>query len=125
MFSSLYRINLKHIFSGELAHTIKLSCPKIIFASSATKLINITDQCPFLKTIVEFDSQANSTNENVMIYNNFLESSTPTLDFECESVDIQDNVCLILYSSGTTGLPKAVQLTQANVICGIEQKYTF
>lgn len=43
-------------------------------------------------------------------------------NFRSEPQNISDNVALILCSSGTTGLPKGVQLTQKNVMIGIEQQ---
>lgn len=42
-------------------------------------------------------------------------------DFECTPITIGENVALILFSSGTTGLAKAVQLTQHNVLVAINQ----
>lgn len=36
--------------------------------------------------------------------------------FRCEPQQMKDNVSLILCSSGTTGLPKGVQLTQFNLL---------
>lgn len=45
--------------------------------------------------------------------------------FRCQSVNPTENICLIMYSSGTTGLPKAVQLTQANTMCILQQRSEF
>lgn len=36
--------------------------------------------------------------------------------FVCSPLDMDNNVCLNLCSSGTTGLPKGVELTQMNIL---------
>lgn len=36
-----------------------------------------------------------------------------------QATDIKDHVALILCSSGTTGLPKGVQLTQFNILTAV------
>lgn len=41
--------------------------------------------------------------------------------FECEPQNMKDRVAMILCSSGTTGLPKGVQITQFNVIVACAQ----
>lgn len=42
-------------------------------------------------------------------------------EFACEAQPTDENVALLMCSSGTTGLPKGVQLTQKNVMIGVEQ----
>jgi long-subunit acyl-CoA synthetase (AMP-forming) len=36
--------------------------------------------------------------------------------FYCQPMDVHEQIALILCSSGTTGLPKGVQLTQYNLL---------
>lgn len=42
-------------------------------------------------------------------------------EFSCKPIDMQNNVALVLCSSGTTGLPKGVELTQRNILVAISQ----
>lgn len=42
-------------------------------------------------------------------------------NFVCKAVDVHQNVALVLCSSGTTGLPKGVELTQHNILIAIGQ----
>lgn len=46
----------------------------------------------------------------------FQECSQYEGDFRCKAQPMKDNVSLILCSSGTTGLPKGVQITQFNLL---------
>lgn len=46
----------------------------------------------------------------------FNDDSQYESSFRCEPQPMKDNVSLILCSSGTTGLPKGVQLTQFNLL---------
>lgn len=49
-------------------------------------------------------------------------------NFEISQQNLPDKVAVLLFSSGTTGLPKAVQLTEQNILTAIahvEYEYEF
>lgn len=107
-----------------MTHTTDLSHPKIIFASPTVidTLVAVAKKTKFIKHVVVFSSKSNDT--NVTPYNVFLRQSIPMTpsQFRCQSVNPSENICLIMYSSGTTGLPKGVELTQANTMCILQQR---
>lgn len=77
------------------------------------RLEPILNNNSFIKRIISFG------NEFDQFVKPFKVDSTN--EFECAAQPIDDNIAVILCSSGTTGLPKGVQLTQRNVMIGIEQ----
>lgn len=52
----------------------------------------------------------------------FNEAVPHSSDFRCSPQPMKENVSLILCSSGTTGLPKGVQITQYNAIFALQAK---
>lgn len=98
-----------------------LSKPKMIFVSPAffDKISAVAQRNPFVKQLILYDSldevkkYANVSSFNAMMQ---FESASNILNFECQSQNMKENVAVILCSSGTTGLPKGVQLTQFNFI---------
>lgn len=84
---------------------------------------NVAAKTKFLKTIVVFSSH--SYHNNVIAYDDFLHSSIGSVPahFHCPPVNINENIGLIMYSSGTTGLPKGVKLSQANIMFVLEQRF--
>ncbi|CAO1369184.1 unnamed protein product [Diamesa tonsa] len=105
----------------EIRHALELSKPKIIFVSSfASKQTIITaKRTKYVKKIILIDSQK-SEHQFTISLKDFINFSIKDYfnveDHVCNSVDIYDKVALIVYSSGTTGLPKGVQITQANMM---------
>lgn len=107
----------KHLsFVGELSHACSLSSPKIIFASHGTldKVQRVKDQSNFIKKLFVFGDEFGKSygSFNVFIRNALVPSEEY---YNCPPQNKMENVAIIFCSSGTTGVPKAVQLTQNNL----------
>uniref|UniRef100_A0A1A9X195 Luciferin 4-monooxygenase n=1 Tax=Glossina brevipalpis TaxID=37001 RepID=A0A1A9X195_9MUSC len=110
----------------EVHHAINLSKPKVIFASGTTieRVANVAKNNAFVKNVISFSSEKSTS--DILSFKELLESrSIPSNTMlEYEEVDKNDDVILIVCSSGTTGLPKGVQLTQANVLSVLDSQLT-
>ncbi|XP_058465841.1 luciferin 4-monooxygenase-like [Malaya genurostris] len=108
---------------AELDHAIYLSKPKVVFVSGnvlakiagtlkklklSAKMIVFGDESRFIRKFPEAISFAR-----------FLEETIPSSNFKPEPVDVKSKVAVIVLSSGTTGLPKGVELTHLNVMTTI------
>lgn len=100
----------------EMIHTFNLSKPKIIFTSpfASEKVVNVAKSLSFVKKIVLIDTE-NPFGEAVSLFEEFLKA-TPSTAFTLTPANKSKAVSIILCSSGTTGLPKGVQLSQDNLI---------
>ncbi|CAO1358050.1 unnamed protein product [Diamesa hyperborea] len=104
----------------ELLHAFELSKPKFIFVSSygAKRTISTAKKINFVKKVVLLDGK---TQDSLVIsihdlIKNAEKESFNVEDHVSQEVDIYNQVSLILCSSGTTGMPKGVQITQANMM---------
>ncbi|XP_033217675.1 4-coumarate--CoA ligase 1-like isoform X1 [Belonocnema kinseyi] len=102
----------------EFVHILSISKPKYIFVSPtvASKLRKIASELPWSPKLI-------------LLYTDVSQSEIPNVpdiinkvpDFESDNlqlprVDIENHVAVILYSSGTLGMPKGVMLTDMNLL---------
>lgn len=99
-----------------------LSRPKVLFASPyiTEKAVAVAQQKPCIKKVVVFGEEAEK-GEGFVTSEQFLNNAAvPKGSFVApRPTNIKDNVALVLCSSGTTGLPKGVQLTQFNILTAV------
>lgn len=126
-------IHIDFFFAGELNRVLNLSTPKVIFVSLSQlkKVTNVAAQNRFVEKIVLYDSDDRHHDsysgqiEIVQNYSSLMQAQNTdgqfASPFTCAKQDADGNVALILCSSGTTGLPKGVQLTENNIIAALAQ----
>nr|UHU35191.1 engineered firefly luciferase Ppe2a [CMV reporter vector pGL4c1:Ppe2a] len=104
----------------ELIHSLGIVKPRIIFCSKNTfqKVLNVKSKLKYVETIIILD-----LNEDLGGYqclNNFIsQNSDINLDvkkFKPYSFNRDDQVALVMFSSGTTGVSKGVMLTHKNIV---------
>lgn len=102
----------------EVAHQLDMSGASFIVTKSS--MIQITTEAVKLcKKPIQIILLEQQTSD--ICYNDVIEAGEPTWPKEVtETIDNED-VCLLPYSSGTTGLPKGVMLTAQNIISNISQ----
>ncbi|KAM7361561.1 luciferin 4-monooxygenase isoform 1-T2 [Cochliomyia hominivorax] len=108
----------------EVHHALNLSKPKVIFASKTTidRITKVAKSNAFVKKLVVFAS--NSPKSGVYSYNQLMtDKSIPSqATYDCLAADKKEDVALIVCSSGTTGMPKGVQLTQSNILTTLDSQ---
>ena len=107
-------------FAGELKHALDLSKPKFVFISSSQvkKVVSVGKQLKYLEKVILLDG---TTIDSFIISFEELIKQHEKSKFNVEkyvskAVDIHDQVAMIFCSSGTTGQPKGVEITQENAL---------
>jgi acyl-CoA synthetase (AMP-forming)/AMP-acid ligase II len=93
----------------EVDYTVNDSGARVLFVGSELRPLvdKVRDRLPHVERVVEVGPEGGDE------YDALLEAATP-LDRLPEVT--ADDVCLVMYSSGTTGRPKGVMLTQHNLV---------
>ncbi|KAJ6633967.1 Luciferin 4-monooxygenase [Pseudolycoriella hygida] len=114
---------LNHTYSTrELKHALDFSKPKFIFTGgSATETVTKTvNELNYVEKIICFDGPPSTESKLTINFNDFVNSkNVQNVQFTPMPVSVSSTRCMIMCSSGTTGLPKGVQLSQTGVISTI------
>ena len=99
--------------AGELLHSVKISKPRIIFCSEGVleRMDQVAREAGFVKEIVTFGLPFSHKQTP---FDSFLRHKSS--GFQPLDVNDKDHSAAILCSSGTTGLPKGVVITQGNIL---------
>uniref|UniRef100_A0AAG5CN47 Luciferin 4-monooxygenase n=1 Tax=Anopheles atroparvus TaxID=41427 RepID=A0AAG5CN47_ANOAO len=108
---------------GELKHAIALAKPKVIFISPdvVEKLMAALRSMRLeVRVVLCGEHPAASAYPEIIPYASLLAESVDVgPSFRLEPVDRVNHVALVVLSSGTTGLPKGVELTHQSIIATI------
>ncbi|XP_063548492.1 uncharacterized protein LOC134755815 [Cydia strobilella] len=107
--------------AGELLHTTNITNPKYMFLSP-TAYKKHHETLKKLTFVSKFCLFGDSSSKEIISYNDLANKEADFTNF-CDYYG-RVEVALVLYSSGTTGLPKGAKVTHANLIA-VSQQHDF
>ncbi|XP_034661496.1 4-coumarate--CoA ligase 1 [Drosophila subobscura] len=109
----------------EVDHALNLSKPKIIFASKITidRIAKVASKNKFVKGIIALSGSSKNF-KTIYALNEMMDNDKYKTkpEFLSPVSNKNEDVALIVCSSGTTGLPKGVQLTQMNLLATLDSQ---
>lgn len=96
---------------------MSISQPRLVFCSpfTASKLNEVRPSVTSIKELIVFGEI--ETDDSFTSYEDLLKVPVDVDSFQCTRLsDPGDAVAVVLCSSGTTGLPKCVELSHVNVL---------
>lgn len=103
---------------GELEHTLNITQPFVIFTSSysSDKLQKLKKKCKSIKYVIHIDDKSSSRDD--LSYKTLLGRKGKTKYTQPKVTG--ENTTIILFSSGSTGLPKGVMLSNKSIVFLLE-----
>lgn len=104
----------------ELIHLLSLARPSIVFATkheSDQQLNRVAIKCDFIRSIFMYGRDFGEMSVG------FTNDPDDVEMFGCQPEDCRTRTAVILSSSGTTGLPKGVELSQMNIFASFHMAY--
>ena len=104
---------------SEITRQLEASSAKIIFShlsvsDKVTEVVKVSQDLTGLTTVL-IGEERGDRRDSSLLWEDFLRLSSSQYPPQAD-IDIKRDVALLPFSSGTTGLPKAVMLSQSNIV---------